>query len=87
METYITKTPPAIYSDELPPDNVLFIGYLVCRENTKKGGESKITSVLRCFAESMHMVNTNKYLEDKNIGNGSRRKFKMVKLKPGARPV
>ena len=40
-------------------------------ENTKKGGGSKITPVLRCCAGLMHIVNTNKYLEDTNIGNGS----------------
>ena len=56
-------------------------------ENTKKGGGSKITSVIRCCSGSMHMVNTNKYLTDKNIGNGSRCKFRTVKLKPGARRV
>ena len=101
------KNHPLIHSDELSPDNVLFIEYLIesgnnrasnvvhdiahtrlgednIREkNTKKGGGSKITPVIRCCAGSMHMANTNKYLTDKNIGNGSRCKFKTVKLNPG----
>ena len=33
------------------------------------------------------MVNTNKYLKEKKIGNGSQCKCKQIKLKPGARPV
>ena len=36
-------------------------------ENTKKGGGSKIMPVVQCCAGSVHMVNTNKYLTDKNI--------------------
>ena len=56
-------------------------------ENTKKGGGAKITPVIRCCSGSMHMVNTNTYLGEKNIWNGSRCKCKIVKLKPGARPV
>ena len=56
-------------------------------ENTKKGGGSKITPVMRCCPGSMHMVNTNKYLKEKKIGNGSQCKCKRVKLKPGARRV
>ena len=35
----------------------------------------------------MHLVNTNKYLTDKNIGNSSLCKFKTVKLNLGTRPV
>ena len=110
-KTYITENHPSIHSDELPPDNVLFIECLIesenrhasnvvhdiahtrlgdddiREENTKKGGGSKITPVMRCCPGSMHMVNTNKYLKEKNIGNGSQCKCKQVKLKPGARPV
>ena len=55
-------------------------------ENTKKGVGSKITPVIRCCAGSMHMVNTNKYLTDKNIGNGSRCKFKRLSSNPGKEP-
>ena len=35
----------------------------------------------------MHMINTNKYLKEKNIENGSQYKWKIVKLKPETRPV
>ena len=56
-------------------------------ENTKQSGGAKITPVMRCCPGSMHMVNTNKYLKENNVGNGSQCKCKRVKLKPGARPV
>ena len=57
------------------------------QENTKKGGGSKLTPVLRCCPGSIHMANTNEDLKKKKIGNGSQGKCKSVKLKPGARPV
>ena len=86
-KTYITENHPSIHSDELPPDNVLFIECLIesenrhasnvihdiahtrlgdddiRQENTKKGGGSKLTPVLRCCPGSIHMVNTNEDLK------------------------
>ena len=42
---------------------------------------------MRCCSGSVHMVNTNKYLKKKHIGNSSQCKCKAVKLKASARPV
>ena len=94
-KTYITENHPSVHSDDLPPDNVVFIECLIeseskqasnvmhgivhtrlgdgdiKQENTKKGGKSKITPVIRCYPGSLHMVNTNDYLAEKKVGNGS----------------
>ena len=110
-KTYITENHPSVHSDDLPPDNVVFIECLIesenkhasnvmhdivhtrlgdddiKQENTKKGGGAKITPVMRCYPGSLHMVNTNAYLTEKKVGNGSQCKCKQVKLKPGARRV
>ena len=110
-KNYITHNHPSIDSDNLPPDNVLFIECLIETENgrasdvihdiahsrlgdddikeatTGYGGGSKISPVMRCYTGSHHMVNTNKYLVKKKIGNGTQCKCIRVKLKSGARPT
>ena len=110
-KNYITQNHPSIHSNDLPPDNVIFIECLVEKgngrasnvihdithsrlgdndikqETSRFGGGSKISPVMRCYAGSLHMVNTNKYLAKKKIGNGTQCKCKRVKLNKGARPT
>ena len=53
-------------------------------ENTKKEDGPSIAPAMCLCPGSMHMVNTNKYSNEKKIRNGTQCKCKQVKLKPGA---
>ena len=74
MENIHARNHPSVHSNDLPPDNVICI-------------ECLIESEMLCYPGSLHMVNTNKYLTEKKIGNGTQCKCKQIKLKSGARRV
>ena len=46
-----------------------------------------MSPVMRCYTGSHHMVNTNKHLSEKKVGNKTQCRCKRVKLKSGTRPT
>ena len=46
-----------------------------------------MSPVVRCYTGLHHMVNTNKHLSEKKVGNGTQCRCKRVKIKSGTRPT